>query len=357
MKHGSVVLLVALAAALVGAIPAAAHDLGALQVAFSWSANGRLEVDIRIDGEHLTPGLVPPDVPWAERGRIACGLARDGSILSEGGRTISLRERQQGVVNDPPHSPYWHTLLEADLPPGARELVYTQRAKVGQYTVLSEKIEGANAALRWSQGGGDAAVPVTVPIGTNPPARSTAEIVFQYLRLGFHHILPEGLDHVCFVLGLFLLALRLRPLLVQVTCFTVAHTISLGLATLELVRLPPSVVEPLIALSIAYVGIENLVTKEMRPWRPALVFGFGLLHGLGFAGVLASVGISRRELVPALLSFNLGVEGGQLAVLSAAFLLVGLPFGKQPWYQARIAIPGSLAVAGLGLFWFVQRLS
>jgi hydrogenase/urease accessory protein HupE len=182
------------------------------------------------------------------------------------------------------------------------------------------------------------------------------QVVRTYLELGFTHILPKGTDHILFVLGIFLLSRRLKEVLWQVTAFTVAHTITLGLATLDLVRLPPSVVEPLIALSIAYVGIENLVTRELRPWRPALVFGFGLLHGLGFAGVLAEIGIVRRELVPALLSFNLGVEGGQLAVLAAAFLLVGLPFGRKPWYRSRIAVPGSIAVAGLGLFWFVERL-
>src|SRR5262249_58079568 len=112
----------------------------------------------------------------------------------------------------------------------------------------------------------------------------------RYVRLGFRHILPDGLDHILFVLGLFLLSPRLRPLLVQVSAFTVAHTATLALSTLGLVRLPPAVVEPLIALSIAYVAIENTVVRELRPWRIALVFGFGLLHGLGLAGALGALG-------------------------------------------------------------------
>jgi hypothetical protein len=257
------------------------------------------------------------------------------------------------VINDPPGSPYWQTRLEAELPRGAREVAYAQSARLGQFVVLAAALEGANAPLRWGEAGGE---PVVVPLGADPPRRRWTAVVRQYLRLGFLHIVPGGLDHVAFVLGLFLLALRLRPLLVQVTCFTVAHTLTLAFATLGVVRLPPSVVEPLIAVSIAYVGVENLITRELRPWRPALVFGFGLLHGLGFAGILADVGIARSELAPALLSFNAGVELGQLAVLAAAFLLVGLPFGRKAWYRARVAVPGSLAIAALGLLWFLQRV-
>src|SRR5207247_1613157 len=108
------------------------------------------------------------------------------------------------------------------------------------------------------------------------------ETSLRYLRLGFRHIVPEGTDHILFVLGLFLLSPRLRPMLLQVSAFTLAHTATLALSTLGVVRLSPAVVEPLIALSIAYVAAENTLRQELRPWRAALVFGFGLLHGLGF---------------------------------------------------------------------------
>ncbi len=115
----------------------------------------------------------------------------------------------------------------------------------------------------------------------------------QYLSLGYTHILPKGLDHILFVLGLFLLSPRLRPMLLQVTAFTIAHSITLGLSIYGIVSLPSRIVEPLIALSIAYVAIENLVTRELKPWRLALVFMFGLLHGMGFAGVLRELGLPR----------------------------------------------------------------
>ena len=113
----------------------------------------------------------------------------------------------------------------------------------------------------------------------------------------------------------------------------------------------------MIALSIVYVAVENILTPKLSPWRVAVVFAFGLLHGMGFAGVLAQLGLPRSEFLPALLSFNAGVECGQLAVISIAFLLIGLPFRNKPWYRRRIVIPGSIAIAAVGLFWFVQRVT
>ena len=182
------------------------------------------------------------------------------------------------------------------------------------------------------------------------------EIVRQYLLLGYTHILPKGVDHILFVLGIFLLSPRLTTMLLQVTAFTIAHSITLGLSIYGLVSLPSRVVEPLIALSIAYVAIENLVTRELKPWRLALVFMFGLLHGLGFAGVLRDLGLPRDEFLTALLTFNLGVEGGQLTVIAAALLVVA-PFMKKGWYRQRVVIPASLLIAAIGVYWFVVRLA
>jgi hypothetical protein len=121
------------------------------------------------------------------------------------------------------------------------------------------------------------------------------------------------------------------------------------------VSLPSRVVEPLIALSIAYVAIENLVTSQIRPWRLALVFGFGLLHGLGFAGVLANLGLPREEFLTALLSFNVGVEAGQLTVIALAAAAV-LWSRDRAWYRRAIVTPASLAIAGTGLYWTIVRI-
>ena len=180
-------------------------------------------------------------------------------------------------------------------------------------------------------------------------------MVRTYLGLGFTHILPKGLDHILFVLGIFLLSTRLKPIVAQVTTFTVAHTITLGLAILGVLSLPSRVVEPLIALSIVYVAVENLVTSELKPWRLALVFGFGLLHGMGFAGVLRDLGLPRSELAAGLVSFNLGVEGGQLAVIAIAFGVVGW-MSHEEWYRRRAVWPMSIAIAVIGLYWTVTRL-
>jgi len=180
-------------------------------------------------------------------------------------------------------------------------------------------------------------------------------IVRQYLWLGYTHIVPKGLDHILFVLGIFLLSPRVKTMLLQVTAFTVAHSITLGLSIYGIVSLPSRVVEPLIALSIAYVAIENLVTRELKPWRLALVFMFGLLHGLGFAGVLRELGLPRDEFLTALLTFNTGVEFGQLTIIAGAWLLVGAFMGRR-WYRKAIVIPVSCAMAVVALYWTVTRV-
>jgi hypothetical protein len=186
-------------------------------------------------------------------------------------------------------------------------------------------------------------------------ATTALQSLGRYIKLGFEHILPEGLDHVLFVLGLFLLSNRLGPLLWQVTAFTVAHSVSLALSMNGVVSLSPSIVEPLIALSIACVAIENLVTSRLHSWRPIIVFCFGLLHGLGFAGVLVELGLPRNQFVAALVGFNVGVEFGQLAVILLALCLVGW-FRSRPWYRRRITIPASLVIAAVGLYWTVERV-
>ncbi len=186
-------------------------------------------------------------------------------------------------------------------------------------------------------------------------APSTAATFFTYGVLGFEHIIPKGLDHILFVLGLFFLSLNLRALLWQVTAFTLAHTVTLALGMLGVVTVPANVVEPLIAASIVYVGVENVLARGLTPWRPAVVFGFGLLHGLGFASVLGDIGLDPARFVIGLVGFNIGVELGQLTVIALAFLSVGIWFGRKQWYRARIANPASIAIAVTGAYWFVER--
>lgn len=180
----------------------------------------------------------------------------------------------------------------------------------------------------------------------------------RFIVSGFEHIIPKGLDHILFVLGLFFFALRLSPLLWQVTAFTLAHTVTLALASTGVVAIPASIVEPLIAASIVYVAVENIYggRAEVGWHRIALVFGFGLLHGLGFASVLSDVGLPEGRFAVALIGFNIGVELGQLAVIAASFVALALPFGRKDWYRRAIAVPASLAIAGVGAWWTFERV-
>lgn len=181
-------------------------------------------------------------------------------------------------------------------------------------------------------------------------------LIGEYIAIGFAHILPKGLDHILFVVGLFLLSTRLSALVWQTSAFTLAHTITLGLGALGVAQISPAIVEPLIAASIAVIAIENIVTDRLHKWRPIIVFLFGLLHGLGFAGVLGEIGLPQSGFITALLAFNIGVELGQLAVIALCFVTVGLWFGKKPFYRHLIVIPASVFIAVIALYWTVERL-
>jgi hypothetical protein len=182
--------------------------------------------------------------------------------------------------------------------------------------------------------------------------------VAGFLTLGFLHIIPEGLDHILFVVGLWFGVRGWRRLLGEVTAFTVAHSLTLLLVVSGALATGPvwaRAVEVGIALSLAWIGIENLRRDPPR-WRWLLVGSFGLLHGMGFAGALAEVRWPADGLAVAVIAANLGIELGQLAVLALCALLTGW-WMAQPWYRTRLAIPASLAVASAGAWWAVERIA
>ena len=186
--------------------------------------------------------------------------------------------------------------------------------------------------------------------------QTTIKVTSDYLETGFTHILPKGLDHILFVVGLFLLSTRLSSLVWQISSFTIAHTLTLGLAMAGVIELSPRIVEPLIAASIVYVGVENAFTSNLHRWRPVVVFAFGLLHGLGFAGVLTEIGLQPAHFLVGLVAFNVGVELGQLTIIASCFLAVGLWFREKSWYRTIITTPGSLLIALVGAWWFFERV-
>lgn len=185
-------------------------------------------------------------------------------------------------------------------------------------------------------------------------AASLGTVVPSYMALGFTHILPGGPDHILFILGLFLLARDAFTLLVQITLFTIAHSLTLGLSLVGWVSLPTHWVEVAIALSIAFIAVENLFQNKLSKWRPWMVFGFGLIHGLGFAHTFQETSVDVASLVPALFSFNVGIELGQLSVVSLAFLVVAAWWRRED-YAKLIARPASAVIALVGLYWAVER--
>ena len=183
---------------------------------------------------------------------------------------------------------------------------------------------------------------------------SNGTSLLTWIIAGFRHILPLGLDHICFILGLFLLQPKMRPLLWQSSAFTIAHSITLSLVVLGVFTAPARIVEPMIAISIAYVGIENLWVKELKPWRVALVFGLGLLHGMGFASVMQELELPEGQVIKPLVGFNLGVELGQLAVLALAFG-VTFWFIKNEKFKIFSKIASAM-IAVIGLYWTYERI-
>ncbi len=207
---------------------------------------------------------------------------------------------------------------------------------------------------------GLAAKPPTGPtpgsVGTHSTESGAWSNFISYFKQGFDHILPEGLDHILFVLGLFLLCRAWKPILLQVTTFTFAHTITLALATLGFVSAPAHIVEPIIAASIAIIALENIFRPTYGKFRLLLVFVFGLIHGLGFAQRLIDEQIPSGSIVSSLLGFNLGVEFGQLAVIGLA-VAATFWIKDETKYRQWVVIPASTLIAVAGLFWAYQRVS
>jgi len=339
------------------------HEAERTRVTLTLAADGRFTLDIANDPmwlllrlETFAGGNAPANMSPADRdARLAqlTGIFADRIVLFVDAHEVRASEveyRKPSELSEPSAAlASFH--LTGTMPRDATRLRFLYGLVGDRYPLEIRQPDGSSA-IEWIEGTNWSEV-IDLSRSFTRPTRM--EIVRQYLWLGYTHILPKGLDHILFVLGIFLLSPRLKTMLLQVTAFTIAHSITLGLSIYGIVSLPSRIVEPLIALSIAYVAIENLVTRELKSWRIALVFMFGLLHGLGFAGVLRELGLPRDEFLTALLTFNLGVEGGQLTIIAAALLAV-FPFMKKGWYRQRVVIPASMLIALVGIYWTIARL-
>lgn len=182
------------------------------------------------------------------------------------------------------------------------------------------------------------------------------EVFWYYLKMGILHIIPEGFDHILFVTSLCLLSNKIKTILWQATAFTVAHSVTLALSMKNIIVAPSPIVEPIIALSIVFVAIENILLSELKPWRIAIVFLFGLVHGLGFASALNNVGLPRNQFFTSVISFNVGVEIGQITIILLVFGLIIIPFGRSKNFKRNIVYPLSILIALIAGYWTIQRI-
>jgi hypothetical protein len=181
-------------------------------------------------------------------------------------------------------------------------------------------------------------------------------VVGYYLKLGFQHIIPGGLDHILFVSALCLLTTKIKTILWQATAFTIAHSVTLALSMKNIIVVPSAITEPIIALSICFVAIENILFSELKAWRVLIVFMFGLIHGLGFASALNEIGLPPNKFYTSILAFNGGVELGQIAIIVLIFSSIVALWGKKDWYRKRIVFPLSAIITFIATYWVVQRI-
>jgi hydrogenase/urease accessory protein HupE len=367
--------------AVIGRTRLQAHELGLTRATVTFAADRAYTVEVLVDPESLLAKLeilagrspsaaVPVEELPARIGALSPILRERVVIIFDGVPQQPAFEYVPGLLDAPPPgpnappadaalpatpvtAPTATLLFSGRVPDGARAFQINYGLVLGSYALTIKNDTGAAPVTNWVAGG-QITDAVDLTRGLVPLSRWA--VAKQYLVLGFEHILPKGLDHILFVLGIFLLSPAWRSVLWQVTTFTIAHSITLGLTIYGIVSLSPAIVEPLIALSITYVAIENLFTSTLKPWRIALVFAFGLLHGMGFAGVLGELGLPRSEFFTALVTFNLGVEAGQLAVIALALLAVGWwRRGEAGRYRRWVVVPASVLIAICGAWWTVTR--
>lgn len=351
-----------------------AHEIRPAVVTISIATGQQVNVLVSLNLEALVAGVGPEhkdsnDAPEAASYNSLRALGPDGLRVRFGSFTerwingialdvdgvrvpLTIASVSVPEVGDIARARISDVRLSGVLPAGAKSVRWTYGAQFGSSVVRVRLADETMIEGGWLKEG---AASAAIALAGAPP-RSTFSVFVDYAKVGFTHIVPKGIDHILFVLGLFLFSTHWRPLLLQVTAFTVAHSLTLALGLYGVVDVSPRLVEPLIALSIVYVAVENIITPKLQPWRLAVVFGFGLLHGLGFAGILQELGLPRGDYVTGLIGFNVGVELGQLAVIAVAWLVTGLWFGQRAWYRQRVVIPASVVIALAGLFWTVERI-
>ena len=341
--------MAAIATLLSGSV--AAHEAAPSEIILTRVAEDTLSLQVTLDvvqaREH-SDGVINPVTPgdayamerFTTQIRRTLRLSVDGNLSDLKAVATTAKDDGRTVFD-----------ISAAISPTAQELMISPGAVVGD-SLIRFVGDDSQTTTRFVSSNGNG----FFALANGSEAASLSSVMRDYVYAGFIHIVPRGLDHILFVVGLFLLTLRLRPLLLQVSLFTLAHTATLALGATGVIVVPAAIVEPLIAASIVFIAVENIVSKDLSPWRPYVVFAFGLLHGLGFAGVMAEFGLPQSHFVAGLIAFNIGVELGQIFVLALCFAAVGFWFAHKTWYRRGISIPASVIVAATGAVWTVQRV-
>lgn len=347
-------------------MPLAAHEIGTTRVHVLFRNNHTFSIDVVTAPQALLMKLevaahqprsqrLGPDDLHSRLQRFGPALERAAGIhFGVAAVTPHVDVLPIQITTDPSIPTSVTVRYSGEIPPRAAAFTWQYQLTYAAYALAVENEDERQPAMQWLDGSEQSrAFPLAARVV--PPTRY--QVAKQYLALGFTHILPHGLDHILFVLGIFLLTTKLKPVLTQVTTFTIAHSITLALAMYGVVSLSPRIVEPAIALSIAYIAIENIFAKQLSSWRVAVIFAFGLLHGMGFAGVLRELGLPRNQFLTALVTFNIGVEIAQLTIIAAATLFFSYWVREKAWYRGRFVVPASMLIALTGVVWTVQRVA
>jgi hydrogenase/urease accessory protein HupE len=359
-----------------GVFPATAHQVDSVELEFlqadgKWKLEGLLDIAYMLPESRGVEGAPPlfrkdvMDAAVAVHKRIteqAEATMRKLLTLEYNGETIPWEIRfpdfEKEPLELPPEEGGW-ALMKAEITtearPGPGQLIASWHDQQQSELIIIVEEAGEIGLFPISSGMSEVLLKVEAGEGSPPPsipARSTQ--VENWIISGFRHVVPLGIDHLLFILGLFLLAPRLKPLMGQSLLFTLAHSITLALAIFDVITLQPKLVEILIAASIAFIGIENLLCRKLKPSRLFIVFGFGLLHGLGFASALREKlgDLNGNQLALPLVGFNVGVELAQITVLASAFLILW-PLRK---WTKKVQILGSVSIALAGIFWMLERI-
>ncbi|WP_439401405.1 HupE/UreJ family protein [Bradyrhizobium sp. DASA03068] len=354
--------LLAWLAVLLGlALPAEAHEVNLITARVALSPDRTVSAELGLKGSDVDR-LIGTKIYDARRDAVDPAaveaakpaiLAYMGTHLAVTGGARACSAGNAAILADGDGIVYRNSFACAD---AAGDIIYRS-------TVLTEKDKTARQVVLIAQGRSETqalldADNTTVTLSTAPPSLSST--MQRYLVTGVEHIFL-GYDHVAFLVAIVLWARRLLPVVKIVTAFTIAHSLTLSLAALNVLVIPSRIVEPAIAASIVFVAVENFFSRDVdRRWRVA--FLFGLIHGFGFAGALREIGLSPDAIVPALAAFNVGVEIGQIAIVALLLPVLGVldrvtaAGREQPARAARLVYATSAMIGVLGGYWLLTRV-